>query len=45
MQYTVLSNLGRLVLNLNLIEKDLYDIFSAVANYLEKDQPTSLQVS
>lgn len=45
MQYTILSGLGYLILNLNLIEKDLYDISCAVAHYLEKNQPKALQVS
>lgn len=45
MQYTILSGLGCLILNLNLTEKDLYDVLCAVAHYLEKDQPTILQVS
>lgn len=44
MQYTILSGLGDFVLNLNCIEKDMYDISNAVAYYLERDQPIELQV-
>lgn len=44
MQSTILSGLGDFVLNLNFIEKDMYDVSCAVAHYLDKDQPVSLQV-
>jgi len=44
LQYTILSGLGDFVLNLNFIEKDMYDVSTAVAYYLDKDQPTALQV-
>lgn len=44
MQYTILNGLGDFVLNLNCMEKDMYKISCAVAHYLDKDQPISLQV-
>jgi len=44
MQYTILSGLADFVLNLNFIEKDMHDVFNAVAYYLERDQPIELQV-
>lgn len=44
MQYTILSGLADFVLNLNFLEKDMYDVFNSVAHYLEKDQPIELQV-
>jgi len=44
MQYNILSGLGDFVLNLNFIEKDMYDVSNAVAHYLHKDQPDPLQV-
>jgi len=44
LQYTILSGLGDLILNLNLIEKDMYNVSTAVAHYLDKNQPMILQV-
>jgi hypothetical protein len=44
LQYTILSGIGDFVLNLNFIEKDMYDILTAVTYYLEQDQPIELQV-
>ncbi|XP_060879820.1 TELO2-interacting protein 1 homolog isoform X1 [Metopolophium dirhodum] len=43
MQYTILSGLADFVLNLNFLEKDMYDVSNSVAHYLEKDQPIELQ--
>ncbi|XP_050436981.1 TELO2-interacting protein 1 homolog [Adelges cooleyi] len=43
LQLTILSNSADLVLNLNLTEKDMYDMSNAVACYLDKNQPHSLQ--
>lgn len=45
MQCTILSGIGDFVLNLNFIEKDMYDVLNAVTYYLEQDQPIELQVS
>lgn len=44
MQYTILNGLGDFVLNLNFIEKDMYQVSSAVAHYLDREQPIELQV-
>jgi hypothetical protein len=44
MQYTILNGLADFVLNLNFLEKDMYDVSNSVAHYLEKDQPVELQV-
>lgn len=44
MQYTILSGLGDFVLNLNFVESDMHDVSNAVKYYLDKDQPTILQV-
>lgn len=44
MQFTILCNLGDLILNLNFIEKDMYDISEAMTYYLDKNQPIDFQV-
>lgn len=44
MQHTILSGLADFVLNLNFLEKDMYDVSNSVAHYLKKDQPIELQV-
>lgn len=44
LQYTILSGIGDFVLNLNFVEKDMYNVSNAVAFYLDKDQPKELQV-
>lgn len=43
MQHTILSGLADFVLNLNFLEKDMYDVSNSVAHYLKKDQPIELQ--
>ncbi|XP_050532254.1 TELO2-interacting protein 1 homolog [Daktulosphaira vitifoliae] len=43
LQSTILKNIGDLVLNLNFLEKDLYEVLNSVAYYLDKNQPLILQ--
>lgn len=44
LQYAILSGLGDFVVNLNVLERNLYDVFVAVTHYLDRNQPIMLQV-